>query len=75
MLQPLEVLQWAGPSFIGISSNALQIAKDCAAKTPQPAKLKEFKEYMLAEGSKRGDVKALRSEVEALAERFPMPGN
>jgi len=52
----------------------LQIAKDCAAKTPQPAKLKEFKEYMATEGKNRADIAALRQEVEALAEGFPMPG-
>lgn len=51
-----------------------QIAKDCAAKTPAPAKLKEFKEYLEAEGKKRADVAALRQEVEALSTSFPMPG-
>ena len=51
-----------------------QIAKDCASKTPQPAKLKEFKEYVESEGRKRADVQALRQEVEALANSFPMPG-
>jgi len=51
-----------------------QIAKDCAAKTPAPAKLKEFKAYMAAEGNARPDIHALRSEVEALADGFPMPG-
>eukprot|EP00967_Tisochrysis_lutea_P005104 scaffold6059_cov22-Tisochrysis_lutea.AAC.2 len=52
----------------------IQIAKDCAAKTPQPAKLKEFKEYMASEGNKRADIAALREEVEAMALGFPMPG-
>uniref|UniRef100_A0A7S3QT21 Serine hydroxymethyltransferase n=1 Tax=Dunaliella tertiolecta TaxID=3047 RepID=A0A7S3QT21_DUNTE len=53
---------------------ACKIAKDCAAKTPQPAKLKEFKEYMASEGNKRADIAALREEVEAMALGFPMPG-
>jgi glycine hydroxymethyltransferase len=52
----------------------LQIAKDCASKTPAPAKLKEFKEYMATEGNARADIAALRQEVEALAAGFPMPG-
>ncbi|KAF5827161.1 serine hydroxymethyltransferase 3 [Dunaliella salina] len=55
-------------------NRACMIAKDCAAKTPQPAKLKEFKEYMATEGCKRADIAALREEVEALAVDFPMPG-
>ncbi len=51
-----------------------QIAKDVSAKTPAPGKLKEFKEYLEKEGSKRADVQALKQEVEALATSFPMPG-
>lgn len=53
---------------------AVKIAKDCAAKTPAPAKLKEFKEYVEVEGRKRADLLALKAEVEALATSFPMPG-
>jgi glycine hydroxymethyltransferase len=53
---------------------AVQIGKDCAAKTPAPAKLKEFKEYVEKEGKKRADIQALRQEVEAMANSFPMPG-
>jgi hypothetical protein len=52
----------------------LQIAKECAAATPAPAKLKDFKAYVEAEGRKRADVAALKAEVEALATAFPMPG-
>lgn len=44
------------------------------AKTPAPAKLKEFKAYLAGEGASRADIKALRDEVEALAASFPMPG-
>mmetsp|Transcript_10267 Transcript_10267/g.22009 ORF Transcript_10267/g.22009 Transcript_10267/m.22009 type:complete len:499 (+) Transcript_10267:121-1617(+) len=53
---------------------AVVIAKECAAATPAPGKLKEFKEYLHATGKNRADVKALREEVEALASSFPMPG-
>ncbi|KAG2431513.1 hypothetical protein HXX76_009527 [Chlamydomonas incerta] len=53
---------------------AITIAKDCQAKTPAPGKLKEFKEYLEGAGAARPDVAALRSEVEALATSFPMPG-
>mmetsp|Transcript_29782 Transcript_29782/g.75857 ORF Transcript_29782/g.75857 Transcript_29782/m.75857 type:complete len:495 (-) Transcript_29782:603-2087(-) len=53
---------------------AVKIAKECAAKTPAPAKLKEFKEYVEVEGRKRADLQALKVEVEALANSFPMPG-
>jgi glycine hydroxymethyltransferase len=37
-------------------------------------KLKEFKAYLEGEGAGRQDIKALREEVEALANSFPMPG-
>ncbi|GLI60175.1 hypothetical protein VaNZ11_002238 [Volvox africanus] len=53
---------------------AIQIAKDCQAKTPAPGKLKEFKEYVEGTGASRPDILALRGEVEALAQSFPMPG-
>ncbi|GIM06818.1 hypothetical protein Vretimale_11062 [Volvox reticuliferus] len=53
---------------------AIQIAKDCQAKTPAPGKLKEFKEYVEGTGASRPDIVALRGEVEALAQSFPMPG-
>lgn len=52
----------------------VQIAKDCAAKTPAPGKLKEFKAYLDAEGAARADVQALATEVKELASSFPMPG-
>ena len=44
------------------------------AKTPAPAKMKEFKEFLVKEGGSRADLKALRAEVEAYATDFPMPG-
>ncbi|GIL59204.1 hypothetical protein Vafri_13895 [Volvox africanus] len=53
---------------------AIQIAKDCQARTPAPGKLKEFKEYVEGTGASRPDILALRNEVEALAQSFPMPG-
>ncbi|KXZ45731.1 hypothetical protein GPECTOR_51g717 [Gonium pectorale] len=53
---------------------AIVIAKDCQAKTPAPGKLKEFKEYVEGPGAARSDISALRAEVEALAQSFPMPG-
>ncbi|MEW5297350.1 MAG: hypothetical protein WDW38_006183 [Sanguina aurantia] len=53
---------------------AVVIAKDCASKTPGPAKLKDFKEYLEAEGKQRSDLAALRQEVELMSESFPMPG-
>ncbi|PNH00632.1 Serine hydroxymethyltransferase, cytosolic [Tetrabaena socialis] len=53
---------------------AIVIAKDCQAKTPAPAKLKDFKEYLEGPAAARPDIAALRSEVEALAQSFPMPG-
>ncbi|KAJ9522634.1 hypothetical protein QJQ45_019717 [Haematococcus lacustris] len=55
-------------------ARAVQIAKDCAANTPAPAKLKEFKEYVDKEGRHRPEVAQLRAEVEAMAHAFPMPG-
>jgi len=65
------------PEFLQIAEfihRAVQISKDCAAKTPAPGKLKEFKLYVEEEGRKRSDVQALKQEVEALATSFPMPG-
>ena len=35
-------------------------------------KVKDFNEYLAA--NDRADIKALRSEVEAFADGFPMPG-
>lgn len=55
-------------------ARAVDIAKDCQAKTPAPGKLKEFKAYLAGEGAQRADIKQLREEVEALASAFPMPG-
>lgn len=47
----------------------------CLLRCTCPAgKLKEFKAYMESEGAARQDIKALREEVEALANSFPMPG-
>jgi len=53
---------------------AVALAKDLQAKTPAPAKMKEFKEHLAKEGGSRADLKALRAEVEAYATDFPMPG-
>ena len=52
----------------------VQIALDCKAKTPAPAKLKDFAQYLAAEGAAREDVRRLRAEVEDFAGSFPMPG-
>ena len=54
---------------------AICIAQDCKAQTPAPGKLKEFAAYLAGPGSEREDISQLRSEVEALARSFPMPGN
>ena len=53
---------------------AVQIAKDIKANTPGEAKLKDFVAFANTEGPGRADVQALRKEVEAYAEAFPMPG-
>ncbi len=53
---------------------SVQIAKDAAASTPAPAKLKEFKEHVHKTFPSRADVQALKQEVEAMANSFPMPG-
>ncbi len=53
---------------------AVQIALECKAATPEPGKLKEFGAYLREHGEERADVKALKAEVQALAEGFPMPG-
>ena len=53
---------------------AVQIAKDIKANTPGEAKLKDFVAFANSEGPGRADVQALRKEVEAYAEAFPMPG-
>jgi glycine hydroxymethyltransferase len=45
-----------------------------AASTPAPAKLKEFKAHLEASRAGRHDIQQLRTEVEALATSFPMPG-
>jgi len=55
-------------------ARAVKIAQDCQQQTPAPGKLKEFKAYLEGEGAGRQDIKALREEVEALANSFPMPG-
>ena len=52
----------------------MQAALDIKAKTPAPGKLKDFAEYLATEGASRQDIVQLRSEVEAFASSFPMPG-
>lgn len=53
---------------------AIVIAKDLQAKTPAPGKLKDFKEYAEKEGAARADLQALKAEVAAMSNSFPMPG-
>lgn len=53
---------------------AVKIAVDLKANTPAPAKLKDFVAYANGEGASRADLVQLRSEVEAFARSFPMPG-
>mmetsp|Transcript_31043 Transcript_31043/g.56432 ORF Transcript_31043/g.56432 Transcript_31043/m.56432 type:complete len:484 (-) Transcript_31043:583-2034(-) len=52
---------------------AVKIAKEISDNPPAPGKLKEFKDQLKKEAG-RADLKELRSEVEALANAFPMPG-
>ena len=52
----------------------IQVALDCKAQTPAPGKLKEFGQYLAAEGAGRQDVQLLRQEVHAFACAFAMPG-
>jgi len=52
----------------------VKIALDLKARTPEPAKLKDFVQYVNSEGVSRDDVRKLREEVEAFASSFFMPG-
>ena len=52
----------------------MRALQDCKAQTPAPGKLKEFQQYLAAEGAGRADVQQLLKEVHEFASRFEMPG-
>ena len=52
----------------------VKIARELKESTPEPGKLKEFVAHASGVGAGREDVKQLKSEVEAFARSFPMPG-
>lgn len=52
----------------------VEIAREIKAQKPGDGKLKAFEAHVKAEGAKREDVKALKADVQALAQTLPMPG-
>jgi len=51
----------------------VEIAKDLKARTPEPAKLKDFKKFVASQTFP--EIDQLKKEVNAFAAAFPMPGD
>ena len=66
------------PQVAELIHRAVVIAKDVQAKVPPNSSgkvtLKDFKEFLEVEVTRRTDVTVLRDEVEEFAQAFPMPG-